>query len=115
MAEEWITKTKRVRVQDGEHAGEMAEVATKFRVDADFIPDDINQVSLEFIINYCKAHKEVKWLKETAEKTITDKQGKVRDYPFVNLRSDFMKKFFSDKVKGKAEKKPTMYDLIKAL
>ena len=106
---EYKTKKKRVRAENGE----MVEVSTEYRVDADFIPERINEVSLDFIINYCKANKEVAWLKETAEKTKTDKHGKVMRYPFVNLRADFMNKFFPDKVVGKKdEQKETMYDII---
>ena len=111
MAEKYITKNKRVRAE----SGEMVEVSTKYRIDADFVPENINEVCLEFIVNYCKANKEVDWLKETANKFIIDKKEVERRYPFVKLRADFMNKFFPSKVKGKAEKAPNMYDLINSL
>ena len=86
-----------------------------YRVDSAFVPNDISEICLEFIENYCEAHDEIDWLCDTVSKTITDKNGKKRDYPFVNVRADFVKTFFPDIVKGKGGGKPvSMKDRILA-
>lgn len=98
MAEQTITKTKKVK-------GET--VSTTYRIDADFVPTKIADISNEFIENYCVAHNQLDWLcevvntpsytvqkkdKETGERrTVT---VKCDNYPFVNLRRDFAVKFF---------------------
>lgn len=101
---EYITKVTTKKDEEGNNV----KVETKYRIDADFVPSSINEVCLEFMMNYCKAKKEGAWLIEKANTTITDKQGKERDYPFVNLRADFMNKFFPSALKGNtpAEKNP---------
>lgn len=71
-----------------------------YRIDADFAPTDINDICIEFIENYCVAKKETGWLVDTVSKSIVDKTGKKRDYPFVSIRADFVKKFFPEIVKG---------------
>lgn len=105
MAEKWITKSKKVK-------GEVIE--TKYRIDAGFKPTEISEISMEFIENWCVANNEVEWLLE--EVNITEYGVKRKDkttgeeytevvkcdnYPFVNLRKDFVEKFFSYILKGK--------------
>ena len=104
MAAKYITKTKKVR-------GEIIE--TTYRVDADFKPAEVNEICMEFIENYCVAKGEIAWLLETVntsayevERTNKETGEKFKEvvkcdnYPFVNLRRDFVKKFFPKIIKG---------------
>lgn len=99
MAEpQYITKRKKVK-------GEVVE--TRYRVDADFIPQEANEICAEFIENYCVAHNEIAWLLDTVNKTsyqVVRNAGKSDEYtetvncdnyPFPMLRKDFITKFFS--------------------
>lgn len=95
---ETITKVKYVK---DKVTGEKKKVETTYNVSADFVPKEISEISAEFIENYCVANKETKWLVSEVQKTITDKQGKVRDLPFVSLRAEFTKKFFPSIIKEK--------------
>jgi S-adenosylmethionine synthetase len=79
-----------------------------YRIDAAFVPSDISEICLEFIENYCEANNQIDWLVDTVSKTITDKNGKKRDLPFVNLRAEFAKTFFSNIIKGEKGGAPTM-------
>ena len=103
MAEKWITKSKKVK-------GETIE--TNYRIDAGFKPTEISDICMEFIEAYCVANNEIEWLLEevntTAYTVIRDK-GKPTErkevvacdnYPFVNLRKDFVEKFFPRIIKG---------------
>lgn len=103
MAEKYITKSKKVK-------GEKVE--TTYRIDADFVPQSANEICMEFVENYCVAHNEIEWLLEevniTAYAVIRDKGKptertevvKCDNYPFVNLRKDFIAKFFPKIIKG---------------
>lgn len=84
-------------------SGEKEIVATEYRVDADFVPTKTAEIAPEFIENYCVANGKIDWLIEKVQLTITDKNGKVKDYPFVNLRADFVKDFFPSILEGKKE------------
>jgi hypothetical protein len=113
MAAQYITKTHK------DKEGKVIEVT--YRIDADFIPSKINEISNEFIENYCVAKNEVEWLLTTVNTSSyvverKDKETKaVRletiqcdNYPFINLRRDFALKFFPDIFKGKdADKQET--------
>ena len=105
MAEKWITKSKTVK-------GSLIE--TQYRIDADFKPSKIGDISMEFIENYCVANNQIDWLLEEVNTTtysvIRDK-GKPTErtevvttdnYPFVNIRKDFVLKFFPS-ILGKDE------------
>ena len=113
---EYITKTvthQKTTVEVDESGKEVKKVTrTKedvtYRIDAAFVPSDISEICLEFIENYCEANNQIDWLVDTVSKTITDKKGKKRDYPFVNVRADFAKTFFSDIIKGDKNEAPTM-------
>lgn len=88
MAAKYVTK---------EHKNKQGEVVSiKYRVDAAFEPEKISDITPEFIENYCAANEEIEWLVKEVQLTITDKNGKKRDYPFVSLRADFVKKFFPE-------------------
>ena len=103
MAEAYVTKSKKVN-------GEVVE--TKYRVDAGFVPTEISDICMEFIENYCVAFKEIEWLVTTmniTEYEVVRNKGKENEYtetvkcdnyPFVNVRRDFVKKFFPKIIKG---------------
>ena len=105
---EYLTKTVTRQKTDkfvDEEGNEQKKVTrykeeVTFRVDAAYVPESIADVSYEFIENYCDANDEGDWLLEKVDTVITDKNGASRDYPFVNLRSDFVKKFFPDIIVG---------------
>lgn len=111
MAEKYITKTKVVK-------GE--EVNTTYRVDAGFKPTAINDICMEFIENYCVANNEIEWLLQTVNITSYPVERKDKEtgkyyvetvtcnnYPFVNLRRDFVAMFFPSIIKGAAPHKET--------
>ena len=76
---------------------------------------DYKKMTINDIIDWCKANNEVEWLKAEVNKTIT-KDGKTRDITFIEIKKDFATKFMPEilPVPTKA-KKPTMKDLIAAL
>ena len=69
---------------------------------------------IEDIIEWCKANKEVDWLKDTASKTFV-KDGKERRISFIELKLEFVKKFMPEIAPKAQAKKPTMYELIAKL
>lgn len=117
MAEKWITKSKTVK-------GEVVE--TQYRIDADFKPAKIGEISMEFIENYCVANNAIDWLLEEVNTTtysvIRDKGKptertevvKCDNYPFVNLRKDFATKFFPSIIGKNSETTLTWKDRINA-
>lgn len=109
MAAEYITKTHKHKDKE---TGEVKEVSIKYRIDADFKPKGIGDISLEFIENYVDAHNESEWLLEELEKTEEhkhkDKKNKkeivdITEEPlsFMTMRKDFAMKFFPRIIKGK--------------
>lgn len=110
-----------------ENATKTIKVPQDFRIDAAFKPTRIDEICEEFIENYCEANNEIEWLIEKVNTTkyTTKKKNKetgeieeveieCKNYPFVNLRSDFVNKFFSDILKGNAEKKPSLKERLNA-
>ena len=118
--EQFITKKKIVK-------GEVVE--TTYRIDADFVPSAITDITQEFIENYCVAKGETEWLVEmvsTASYTTMRKNEEGKkvavtvecdgNYPFVNQRRDFVVKFFPELIKGKKkETEETFTERIKRL
>ena len=105
MAAQYITKTHKNKQKE--------EVSITYRIDADFVPSEINEISYEFIENYCVAKKQLEWLIETVNITTYDVKRKNKEtnkyeivtvtnnnYPFIMLRNDFAKKFFPQILKG---------------
>ena len=103
---DYITKKKKVH-------GEVVE--TTYRVDAAFKPAEIGEICIEFIENYCVANDKLFWLVEKVNTTsyIVERTNKETgekyketvecdNYPFVNLRRDFVEKFFPKILKGNA-------------
>lgn len=139
MAEQFITKKHKVYVLDengerkvnskGKFITETK--ATEYRIDADFIPSRIDEITQEFIENYCVSKNQMKWLLAEVEKKevrkftkatklngVSYKAGDTCEQPisFVSMRSDFATKFFPEIIVGDSqkEKKPTWAELIKA-
>lgn len=103
-------------------------ITKEYRVDADFVPKSVDVICDEFIENYCVANDAMEWLLETVDKKtvskrkVKDAEGNVTgvkeveiDYTFANIRSDFVKKFFPQILKGeKSGKAVSFADKIKA-
>ena len=119
MAAEYVTKKKKVK-------GEVVE--TTYRVDAAFKPAEIGEISIEFIENWCVANKKIDWLVEKVNTSSYEVERKDKNtgekfmetvqcdnYPFVNLRRDFVMAFFPSIIKGKAATGETFKDKINRL
>lgn len=119
MAAEYITKKKKVK-------GETVE--TTYRVDAAFKPAEIGEIAIEFIENYCVANNELDWLIEKVNTTSYQVERKDKNtgekymetvqcdnYPFVNLRKDFVAKFFPSIIKGATSQPETFKEKINRL
>lgn len=103
MAEQFVTKSKKVN-------GETIE--TQYRIDADFKPTKIAEICMEFIENWCVANNQIEWLVNTmniTEYKVIRNKGKEDEkeeivkcdnYPFVNVRRDFVMQFFPKIIKG---------------
>ena len=96
---------------------------------------DYNTMKIEDIIEWCKEHGEVAWLKKTAAKKVDYKvyprvkgeDGKVRadktatpkiekrPISFIQIKIEFVDKFMPEIKPEKKEPKQSMYDIIKAL
>lgn len=77
--------------------------------------EKLNDITLDFIIEYCKENGEVAWLKELVNTPgLVDKNGNPRKIGFVEVRNAFAKKFFPGLIKTK-EKKKTMFERIAEL
>ncbi len=111
MAAKYVTKE--IKKKKNKETGEVEVTTIRYRVDADFEPTAIKDIIMDFVVNYCEANGETEWLLETVNKPFQkkqvkkDKEGNVisetkvkADYPFVNIRRDFVKKFFPDIIVG---------------
>lgn len=94
--------------------GEVTVIEKEYRIDADFVPTTTADIAPEFIENWCVANKKTDWLVEEVQITITDKNGKEKYLPFVNLRADFVKEFFPSIISGNSNKGETFKDRILA-
>lgn len=72
---------------------------------------EYQNMKIEHIIEWCKEHNEVEWLKETAAKTFV-KDGKERRISFIELKIEFTRKFMPEIAPKTKEKKLSMYELI---
>jgi hypothetical protein len=95
-------------------AGTRTQVESTYYVHPTFKPSRIDEISMEFIINYCKANKQTAWLKDLANENVETRKGKEIKTPFVTLRAEFAGKFFPEAVIGD-KKKSTYLDIINAL
>ena len=66
------------------------------------------------IIDWCKANKQVAWLKQTAATTYPTENG-TRKITFVELKIAFAKKFMPEIMPKAKPKEMSMYDEIAAL
>lgn len=121
MSAQYITKKHK------DKEGKIIE--TQYRIDAGFIPTGIQQITQEFMENYCTANGELNWLNKTTHITQFEVERKdkdtgkkykeivtVKEYPFVNLRRDFAVKFFPQILKGiNTPKKETFAERIARL
>lgn len=98
-------------------------VEQRYRIDPYFVPENISDICMEFIYNYCVANNEGAWLKEIysrTEKAIKNK-GKPnetvveRPISFVSIRSEFANKFFEGCIKGNQHKEPTWRTKVREL
>ena len=55
------------------------------------VPQEITQ---DFMIDYCVKNNQVGWLKEQVQKTYVDSNGKTRKVSWVQVRKEFKAKFF---------------------
>ena len=76
---------------------------------------DYNKMTVTDIIEWCKANKEVAWLKKTAATKYLTNEGEQRDITFIELKLAFVNKFMPEIAPKKKEKKPSMYEIIAAL
>jgi hypothetical protein len=82
------------------------EKEVTYRIDADFTPSKLDEISIEFVINYCEANNQAEWLYEKLTTKVPCKikktgETKLREIPFVKLREEFVSKFFPALKKGK--------------
>lgn len=100
---------------------------------------DYKTCSIEDIIDWCEENGEIDWLKKTASKEVnyevyprvsyTDANGKKKwkadksqkpeikkgKISFIQIKIAFYEKFFPEMIPTAKDKKPSMYDRIKAL
>lgn len=57
-------------------------------------------IDQDFMIEYCKEHDQIEWLKQQVQKTYTDKQGKTRKVSWIQVRKEFKAKFFPKESKS---------------
>lgn len=98
---------------------------------------DFMKIDIPYIVEWCKEHGEVEWLKQTAAKKVThniypkktyiNKKGKevcrqdktqkpigteVKNISFVELKMEFCQKFMPEIIPEAKEKKLSMYEII---
>jgi len=79
---------------------------------------DIKKIDFDFIIEYVQAQgpEAVQWLKDISKKPVPPgKSGKERNISFVELRKEFVLKFFPGMLRSQKEKKATMLERIAEL
>ena len=95
---------------------------------------DFKTMTINDIIDWCKANNQVAWLKAEAAKQMpckvypkTEENGRkvvdrkatpiieMRPITFIQIKTDFVNKFMPEIAPKKKEAKPTMYELIAAL
>lgn len=98
----------------------------------------VKELKSEHIINWCREHAQIEWLKATCAKQYPIKSyprikvmvdGKVKikadktqeptikytDITFIQLKMEFLKQFFPDAIAEKKAKEPTFLDIINSL
>lgn len=82
--------------------GEKKVVETEYRIDAEFVPSKQEEICEEFIINYCKDDdNNAEWLYSQFTEIVKDKNGKAVKKSFLQIRKEFISKFFPALLVGK--------------
>ena len=85
------------------------EIATTYRIDAEFVPTEQSQICIEFIKNYCisKGKKDAKWLYElmTSQKAKDSEGVKTRKITNLEIRKAFVEKYFPALIEKKTSHK----------
>ena len=79
---------------------------------------DIKEINLAFILEYVKEQgpEDIQWLKDLKNKPVPpDKNGRERKMSFIELRKEFVIKYFPKLAPTPKEKKLTMWEQIDAL
>ena len=94
------------------------EVSKEYRIDADFVPNAVEDICIDFIDNYVEANNKGEWLVNELMKKETYKKGKKKgeqkDISFVTLRSAFVHEFFPAILKGAGQKEESFRDKLLA-
>ena len=80
--------------------------------------NDIKEINLAFILEYVKEQgpDAIQWLKDLKNKPVPpDKNGRERKMSFIELRKEFVIKYYPQWAPKPKEKKPTMWEQIDAL
>ena len=65
-------------------------------------PSGIKDITIEYIIAYCEQEDEsMEWLKTLVDEEKTNKDGKPRNATFIEIRSEFINKYFPALFSGK--------------
>ena len=76
---------------------------------------DYKKLNIDDIINWCVANNQVDWLKAEASRKFRNEDGTERAITFIEIKRDFAKKFMPEIMPKSKEKKPSMFEKIKAL
>ena len=73
----------------------------------------MNYQTMKFpqIVDWCKENKQTEWLKSQ----LFDKEGNKINISFMTLKQNFAEKFMPEIIPQAKPKKPTMWDIAKAL
>ena len=80
--------------------------------------NNIKEITFEYIIEYVKdkGPEDIQWLKDLKNKPVPpDKNGRVRKMSFIELRKEFVIRYFPKLAPTPKEKKPSMWEQIDAL
>lgn len=81
-------------------------------------PQNLNEVTLDYILSYIegKGAKEIEWLNQLIDTPVApNKNGRERRISFMEIRKEFTLRYMPDLAPKAQDKKPSMYDRIKAL
>lgn len=78
----------------------------------------LNDITLDYILSYVeeKGEKEIEWLNQLIDTPVPpNKKGRYRRISFMEIRKEFALRFLPEIAPKPQEKKPTMYERIKAM
>ena len=79
------------------------------------IPQNINEIDGEFVVDYCKAQGQaaVDWLKGVyARPPKQDKNGNLREISFIEVRNEFARQYFPALMPTSKARKKTIKNLL---